>query len=149
MRPDGVQRGFTLLEVLVALAIVGLGLAAVFGQVSQSLIAVSRLREATLANWIAVDRITELRVAGEFPSVGRRSDELRMAGVEWRYTLRFSEAGVENFRRVDVTVAYADRPERVVGTAIGFLNRRAEDAASSPPWPVLDPNAGLTEGELR
>ena len=56
------QKGFTLLEVLVALAIIGLGMVAVFSQLNQSLLAASRLRDKTLASWIALDRITELRV---------------------------------------------------------------------------------------
>ena len=46
------DRGFTLLEVLVALVIVGLGMIAVFGQISQSLTATARLRDKTLATWV-------------------------------------------------------------------------------------------------
>ena len=59
-RPDG----FTLLEVLVALVIVGLGLMAVFSQLNQTIMTASMLRDRTLAHWVAVDRITELRLEG-------------------------------------------------------------------------------------
>ncbi|MDJ0927705.1 MAG: type II secretion system minor pseudopilin GspI [Gammaproteobacteria bacterium] len=113
--------GFTLLEVLVALVIIGLGLTAVFGQLNQSLVAAVVLRDKTLAYWIAADRITELRVAGDFPDVGETDDEIEMAGQQWAYTLRFSDVGVPNFRRVDVDVALASDPDRQLATVAGFL----------------------------
>ena len=128
-RPRRVQ-GFTLLEVLVALVIVGLGLIAVFGQLNQSLMATTLLRDKTLAQWIAVDRITELRVGREFPNVGERSDDVEMAGVEWEYTLKFTDVGIDNFRRVDVTVSRADQPDRPLATVAGFLARA--DAPLAP-----------------
>ena len=81
-RSERRQAGFTLLEVLVALVIVGLGLTAVFGQLNQTLMATGLLRDKTFATWVAVDRITELRVSAEFPDVGERSDSVEMAGVE-------------------------------------------------------------------
>lgn len=144
------HRGFTLVEVLVALVIVGLGMLAVFGQLNQSLIATALVRERTLAQWIALDRITELRINGEFPDVGERSDELSMGGVNWVYTLKFSEVGVENFRRVDVTVSFADSPDRTVGSAAGFLGRPQQfNVALDQSWVPLDPNAALTEGETQ
>jgi general secretion pathway protein I len=142
--------GFTLLEVLVALVIVGLGMIAVFGQVSQTLTATALMRDKTFATWVATDRITELRLAGEFPAVGDRSDELEMAGVRWAYTLKFSDVGVDDFRRVDVTVAFADEAERPLVEVSGFL-RRVETRAgvSSTNWTPLDPNAALTDGQLQ
>lgn len=142
------ERGFTLLEVLVALVIVGLGMIAVFSQVSQSLTATARLRDKTLATWVATDRITELRLAGEFPDVGDRSDELDMAGVRWVYSIKTTDVGVEDFRRVDVTVAFADQPDRQLVEVSGFLRR-----LDSPPGPSTaqffprDPNADLSAGE--
>ncbi len=125
------QRGFTLLEVLVALVIIGLGMIAVFTQMNQSLTATAMMRDKTLAYWIGSDRITELRVSGKFPNIGERSDDLDMAGASWRYTIRVSETSVDEFRRVDVDVAFADQPERPVATVTGFLRRR-DDPAPPP-----------------
>jgi general secretion pathway protein I len=76
-------RGFTLLEVLVALVIVGLGMIAVFEQLNQMLTTTARLRDKTFATWIAEDRITELQVNGQYPKTGERSDQIEMARAEW------------------------------------------------------------------
>ncbi len=78
------QPGFTLLEVLVALVIVALGLMAAFGQVNQSLTVSSRLRDKTLAHWIASNEMTRMRLLADFPAIGTRSDEVEMARTNWR-----------------------------------------------------------------
>lgn len=145
-RPSLTQAGgFTLLEVLVALVIVGLGLVAVFSQLNQTLITASMLRERTLAHWVAMDRIAELRLTGQLPDVGETSDDIEMAGVEWAYVLKFSNVGIDNFRRVDVTVSFADTPDRVITELAGFLGEVPETSAP-PSWSPGDANAEPTGG---
>ena len=117
------QSGFTLLEVLVALVIVALGLMAAFGQVNQTLTVSSRLRDKTLAHWVAVNEMTRLRLLGEFPAIGSRSDEVEMARTSWRYTINVVKTPLDALRRVDISVAFADRPDSVVTTLTGFLGR--------------------------
>jgi general secretion pathway protein I len=141
MRPEPcrVARGFTLVEVLVALAIVALGLVATFGQMNQSATAASRLREKTLASWVAMNELTKLRLSGEFPGVGTRSDDIEMANQRWHYEIRISETEGDYLRRADVTVALADAPGRPLATAAGFV---AESAANAPGpagtgWPLI------------
>ena len=56
----------------------------------------------------------------------RPAIDIEMAGVEWAYVLKFSDVGIENFRRVDVTVSFADRPDRVVTELAGFLGAARE-----------------------
>ena len=119
------ERGFTLLEVLVAVAIVGLGMIAVFAQLNQALLSAAFLRERTLAHRIAVDRLTELRLAGEFPPVGESSDDIEFGPYRWRYTLRIAETPGANLRRVDVTVALLESPDRAAATLVGFLGQPA------------------------
>jgi general secretion pathway protein I len=148
MRSESLQRsrsigGFTLIEVLVALAIVAFGLIAVFGQLNQTVTAASYLRTKTLAHWIAMNRLSELRLSGAFPSASRASDDIEMAGTTWHYEETFSETDVANLRRVDLMVSHGDDPDRPLATAVGFLVRRqqAASAGGGPGWPIVDPNA--------
>jgi general secretion pathway protein I len=136
------QRGFTLLEVMVALVIVALGLMAAFGQVNQSLTAASRLREKTLANWVAVNEMTRLRLLDEFPAIGSRSDEIEMARNTWRYTIKVVKTPLDAMRRVDISIAFADRPDTVVTTLTGFIGRPPAKAPATAPaadWFPLEP----------
>ena len=119
--PQPTGRGFTLLEVLVALVIVSLGMIAVFGQLNQMLSASGRLRDKTLAHWIAVDQITELQAIHAYPKVGERSDEVDMARTTWSYTVKTSQIGDLAMRRVDVTVAFSDTPNQILAEVSGFI----------------------------
>ncbi len=129
--PQPTGRGFTLLEVLVALVIVSLGMIAVFGQLNQMLSASGRLRDKTLAHWIAVDQITELQAIHAYPKVGERSDEVDMARTTWSYTVKTSQIGDLAMRRVDVTVAFADTPERILAEVSGFIAPPQQGIAQS------------------
>jgi general secretion pathway protein I len=113
--------GFTLLEVLVALVIIGLGMVAVFDQLSQMLTTAARLRDKTFANWIAEDQITELQVNRAYPKVGDRSDEIEMADAEWTYTIKISQVPNMELRRVDVTVSFLDSPDDILSEVAGFV----------------------------
>lgn len=129
-------RGFTLIEVLVALAIVAFGLIGVFGQMSQSAISALRLRDKTLADWVALNKLTELRLSGEVPAVGTSSGDVEMANTRWHWEMRVSETS--KLRRADVTVSFADAPDRPLALASGFVaqDQPTVSVTSSgwPPW---------------
>ncbi len=139
--------GFTLIEVLVALTIIAFGLIAVFGQLSQSASAAGRLRDKTLAHWVAMNTLTAMRLRGAFPAVGIQSDNVEMANTRWRYEIRVSETASEKLRRADVTVAFEDKPDRPLAAIIGFLGQPRELQAglvAESGWPLF-----ATDGESR
>ena len=68
-------RGFTLVEVLVALIIVALGSAAMLSALASSARAAERIRERMIAGFVAMNRLTETRLEPEFPGVGRREGQ--------------------------------------------------------------------------
>jgi len=131
--------GFTLIEVLVALAIVAFGLIAVFGQLSQSAMAASRLRDKTLAHWVAVNALTEWRLRGALPGSGVQSETVEMAGRQWRYEVTISETTSDALRRLDVMVATEEDPERPLARTIGFVGEPSSPAINSG-WPLVSPD---------
>ena len=135
--------GFTLVEVLVAVAILAIGLAALFGQISQSVFTARYLRDSTLAQWVAVDRITELRLENRFPDIDETDGEIDMARQSWRYTLIISETLWPDLRRIDVSVSFADTPDSIISEATGFVGRPGTGEPLPPVLPLR-----YTQGEL-
>ena len=104
-RPHDHSRGFTLLEVLIALAIVAMSAGALLGTVTSSASNVSYLKDKTLAEWVALNRLTELRIAQQFPVKGKRTDFAEMGGVRWQWEQEITEMPmVEGLFRIDVRV---------------------------------------------
>lgn len=97
-------RGFTLIEVLVALVIVAAGAAAVLSALNGAAASTSYLRDKTFAQWIAANRIAELRVARTVPRNGTDDGELDYAGRRWAWRQEITDADLPGLRRIDVSV---------------------------------------------
>ena len=134
-QPEISCRGFTLLEVLVAMAILSLGMIAVFSAMSQSMNVTARLRDKTLASWIALDRITELQVTGEYPGAGTRSNQVEMAHMEWAYEMKITNVPQIEMRRIDITVSLVESPDDILATVIGFIGPRQTGVAGEQNTP--------------
>lgn len=127
-------RGFTLLEVMVALAIVSIGLIAAFNGIIHMAHSTSMLRERALADWIAMNAISEIRISGDFPDVGRFDEIVEFAGRDWRWEANISETGVTDLRRIDLEVAYEEFPEDVITIMTGFVARSVAGPVAQIDW---------------
>ena len=74
------SRGFTLIEVLVALVVVALGMSAVLASLTSAADTVYFLKDKTLAEWIAFNRITEVRLQKKLPVKGKTDGDVEFAG---------------------------------------------------------------------
>jgi general secretion pathway protein I len=137
-RPD--CRGFTLIEVVVALAILGIGMLAVFKTIGDTVYNVNELRDRSFAEWIADNRITEIRISGEMPSVEETAGEVEFAGRQWHWLTKVSQTQVAGLRRIDVSVRRDEDPENAsMVTLSGFVGA----TATAAPQAVLDWYQGI------
>lgn len=116
-------RGFTLLEVLVAVAIVAIALAAVMTEVSQNLKNTVKLRDKTLAQWVAMNKIVELQVSGQWPAAGEQRGEVEMAQRQWYWLVRISTTDDKDIRRLDVEVSVRRDAKQPRATLLAYLSR--------------------------
>ena len=98
------ERGFTLLEVLIALAILAIASAAVISQTSSSIHNLDRLELKNTALWIADNQLAYIQSLPDWPALGRRSESFDMAGQQWRIDTSIEATSEPWLRKVDVTV---------------------------------------------
>lgn len=120
------RSGFTLLELMVALAILAIALSAVMRAVGAATNNVEELRMRTLAGWVADNRVAEHRARRDWLAVGRAEGQAEQGGVMFRWTEEVQATPNANFRRVEVSVwsvpeAGSAKPSRVLSTLNGFL----------------------------
>ena len=99
------QKGFTLLEVLVALAILAIVMGALIKVTDSYAFNAIYLQEKTLAQWIAENKAVEYRLMQEFPAVGNKTGETEMAKVDWQWRVKVSNTDDKRLRRLDISVA--------------------------------------------
>ena len=145
MKRNPEECGFTLIEVVVALAIVAIGMLAVFKTIGDTVNNVDELRDRSLAEWIADNRITEIRVAGDMPSVEETAGEVDYAGRKWHWVTKVSQTQVKGLRRIDVSVRRDTDPDgSTIVTLAGFMGQ----TIASSPQSTTDWNAsGGPQGE--
>lgn len=75
-------RGFTLIEVVIAMAIIALVVTQLSAAIEQTHYARGRLEQKTLAHTLVMNRITELQVSDP-PAVGSQDVDAELAGQKW------------------------------------------------------------------
>ena len=117
----GMQRGFTLLESLVALAILAIALAAALRASAGSTDHVEAMRTRLLADWVAQDRLALRKVRGDYPDAGSQDGEETQAGMRLLWHEEVSGTPNPAFRRLEITVSSPDDPKHVLRKLVGFL----------------------------
>jgi general secretion pathway protein I len=115
------SRGFTLVEILVALAIVAIGLAAAVRATSQVITGTESARIRLVATWVAQDRLTEHSARVNWPAPGTASGNASQGPFAFAWREIVSATADPALRRIDIAVAEAARPDYVVARLSGYL----------------------------
>ena len=104
------QRAFTLIEVMVALAVLSLSGIALLTNISQATSDLGKLNEKVVALGIAEYALNTLLIQKDFPELGSDEETITLANREWSVELTVSETPNEKVRRIDALV----RPQGVI-----------------------------------
>jgi general secretion pathway protein I len=108
-------RGFTLIEVLVALAIVVVGIGALLGSLTSAADTTTFLRDKTFAQWIALNRIAEVRLKGEIKQGKTEGNVDDFAGRRWHWEQAVQPIALPGAWRIEVSVRPADSASKNKG----------------------------------
>lgn len=99
-----VLNGFTLLEVMVALAVIALGMAAVIKTVTTTTSNTIHLRDKTFAYWVAQNQLAEIELTAASPKTGFTDGEEKLAGLTWHWTRKIEGTEDPDTNRIEITV---------------------------------------------
>jgi general secretion pathway protein I len=120
MRDRSLAAGFMLVELLVALTILALPLAAITRSMSQAIDNTAALRDRSIALWIAQDQIALHRMRHDWPDVKVTSGTREFAGRNWRWQEQVLTTPVAQLRRLEVEVRDAEHTQ-ALAHLVAFL----------------------------
>jgi general secretion pathway protein I len=115
------SHGFTLIEILVALALVAVALAAGMRALAQAADGAGALKARTLALWVAQNRLAAIQIAPAALTSGDTQGEAVQAGVPFLWKVNVSGTPNPAFRRVDIIVAETAVPDYALARLTGYV----------------------------
>ncbi len=121
------QAGFTLLEIVIAVAIFAVASTALIRNASNSVVQTLRVQDRTIGYWLAENELETLRSAPRteefFPAVGTDRESVTMANRDWELKIQVESTEDPDMRRVEVTVYDEQDLDVEVATLVGFIGK--------------------------
>lgn len=115
------QRGFTLIEILVAMAILAIAMGALLQSAAQTASNTASLRDRTLAQWVAANKLTELQLQKTWSPIGKTQGEMSMANSKWYWQVEVLKVNDDDLRRVEISVRKTESSKSSLYTLPGFI----------------------------
>ena len=125
----GNNRGFTLLEIMIALAVFAVAIGALLVTDGTSVRQVARVEQKVLASWLAEDYINKIYLEKNWPRPGTRGEFQDYADRRWYVEQEVEAMGKDGFRKISVYVFAGDEEpddeESPLYSLSGFLRKPA------------------------
>lgn len=117
------QRGMTLLEVMVALAVFAIAGLAVMKTASEHLSGLNYLEEKTLATWVVENQLVQQKLESKWPGDSWVEGDEEMAGQTWYWRYRGVATSDNNLKALDMEVRTAPKAESPVAMMRTYISR--------------------------
>ena len=114
--------GFTLIEVMIALTVLAIALAAVMRTIGQSIDLTTNLRDRNIALWVAQNRLLTHQLQRDFPSTSTNEGSSEMGGREWHWREVVTSTPEPKLRRMEIEVRLG-AGDSVLARLVGFLEQ--------------------------
>ena len=114
--------GFTLVEILVALAVLAIALTATARSLGAAIDTTTALRDRTLARWVAEDRLAQLELSREWPDLDMKEGDADMGGQAFHWRQETGVTPAARMRRVEVSVFHPGT-DSMLAKMTGFIQQ--------------------------
>ena len=104
-------RGFTLIEVIIALVILAIALAAAARAANVATVSAEESKLRTLATWVAQNQVALLTATRSFPGSGTASGKSTLGGIAFDWQQTTSDTANAAFRKIEIRVFRPNDPQ--------------------------------------
>lgn len=112
--------GFTLIEVLIALAVLAIALTAIIKATTSNISNTEKIANKTISEWIAVDIINQIQL-GTLPANNQTDQKIKTLKKNWYWSTHISNSPISSVKRIDVSISQSAGATPVT-TLEGYLN---------------------------
>lgn len=116
------NRGFTLIEVLIALAIVAIALSAAIRAAGVATDTSQRLEQQLLASWLAQNRLASHLAQQDWPNPGQKNGEENYGGLRFHWQEQVTPTDNRYFRQIRIAISLAEQPQQELTSLVGYLH---------------------------
>ncbi len=113
------QKGFTLIEVMAALAVFAISAAGLYSINQQTVLTADHIERKTIAHWVAMNHYNQLTLESSLAFPGEKIAIEKMLDIEWHITTKITATPVQTVRRV--VIAVSDDAGRQLAQINGFV----------------------------
>ncbi|MET1256728.1 type II secretion system minor pseudopilin GspI [Aliikangiella maris] len=123
-------KGFTLLEVLIAMVIFGTTVAFLVRNLTEQQRAHTDIGVRTIAHWVALNKMAEVRMAEQWPDIGVTRGDMEMRDHKWYWLQTVSNTSEKQLRQVEIEVRMEQDDENPSTRFIGFIANKVQNENS-------------------
>lgn len=117
-------KGFTLIEVMLAVAVFAIAGTALLKASTNNLNSISYLEQKMFANWVASNRLTDVNLEKTWPPKNNLKGKVEMGGREWFWWQKVQETEDKAMRAVTIEVRLEEDAENIVTSLVTFVSQR-------------------------
>lgn len=113
--------GFTLIEVMLAMAIFAIAGVALLGSAQNNFTNIANLEQKTIAQWVASNQLVAANIDSTWPPKDNRKGKVEMAGTSWFWLQKVVRTTDSNMRQVTIEIRLNEKDEQPITSLVTFI----------------------------
>ncbi len=120
------QSGFTLIEVMLAMAVFAIAGVALLGSATSNFTHMGNLEQKTIAQWVASNQLVAANLEETWPPKNDRKGKVEQAGKEWFWQQKVVKTTDKDMRQVTVEVRLNEKDEQPIAELVTFVAKQGK-----------------------